>query len=413
MTPVVPGLRLGPQHVQPRGRRGHDRLHRQRVLPGRPRRVHDQGRARSSSRRARRPTSASNGRRTTTPPTRPASRGCTAASTSRPTTSTGGHRLPVRQGGVGAGAAVLRRASGPAVNGAPGCARRRIVAVAAVARRRGGRPWWRSCAVAPARFVGADPDGALGAAALRRRDGRRRHRSRPTTATCRIRVGGGRRRVRLRRRRPARPVLRRRRAARRRSTATTSPIGGAAAVRRRSTTRRPTSTGVMGAYPLDIDGDGRSDLAVLRDRRERRCCAGSATAASSARTRRWGLDGGDAAHGRVQRHLGGLGRACRRSRSATTCDARRDRDPTTPCADNELIRPDAGRRPATAPPIAAARPAWCALSMLFSDWDRSGRRDLRISNDRHYYRPERRPGAALADRAGRAAAPVHAPTTAG
>ena len=30
-------------------------------------------------------------------------------------------------------------------------------------------------------------------------------------------------------------------------------------------------------------------------------------------------------------------------------------------------------------------PSWCALSMLFSDWDRSGRRDLRISNDRHYY----------------------------
>ena len=24
--------------------------------------------------------------------------------------------------------------------------------------------------------------------------------------------------------------------------------------------------------------------------------------------------------------------------------------------------------------------------MLFSDWDRSGRRDLRVSNDRHYYR---------------------------
>jgi hypothetical protein len=26
----------------------------------------------------------------------------------------------------------------------------------------------------------------------------------------------------------------------------------------------------------------------------------------------------------------------------------------------------------------------CALSLLFSDWDRSGRRDLRVSNDRHY-----------------------------
>jgi len=35
-------------------------------------------------------------------------------------------------------------------------------------------------------------------------------------------------------------------------------------------------------------------------------------------------------------------------------------------------------------PIALA-PTWCTLSMLFSDWDRSGRRDLRVSNDRHYY----------------------------
>ena len=29
-------------------------------------------------------------------------------------------------------------------------------------------------------------------------------------------------------------------------------------------------------------------------------------------------------------------------------------------------------------------PGYCALSMLFSDWDRTGRRDLRVSNDRHY-----------------------------
>jgi hypothetical protein len=30
-------------------------------------------------------------------------------------------------------------------------------------------------------------------------------------------------------------------------------------------------------------------------------------------------------------------------------------------------------------------PSYCTLSMLFSDWDRSGRRDLRVSNDEHYY----------------------------
>jgi hypothetical protein len=54
------------------------------------------------------------------------------------------------------------------------------------------------------------------------------------------------------------------------------------------------------------------------------------------------------------------------------------------CYDNELLRPQ---------PLGAGyqhslplSPGWCALSMLFSDWDRSGRRDLRVSNDRHYYR---------------------------
>ena len=31
-------------------------------------------------------------------------------------------------------------------------------------------------------------------------------------------------------------------------------------------------------------------------------------------------------------------------------------------------------------------PGWCTLSLLFSDWDRSGRRDLRVANDKHYYR---------------------------
>ena len=47
------------------------------------------------------------------------------------------------------------------------------------------------------------------------------------------------------------------------------------------------------------------------------------------------------------------------------------------------IRPDpTGIRYAAAIPL---RPSWCTLSMLFSDWDRSGRSDLRVSNDRHYY----------------------------
>ncbi|MDP9467612.1 MAG: CRTAC1 family protein, partial [Chloroflexota bacterium] len=33
-------------------------------------------------------------------------------------------------------------------------------------------------------------------------------------------------------------------------------------------------------------------------------------------------------------------------------------------------------------------PGWCSQSMLFSDWNRSGKRDLRVTNDREYY-PDR------------------------
>ena len=58
-------------------------------------------------------------------------------------------------------------------------------------------------------------------------------------------------------------------------------------------------------------------------------------------------------------------------------------DPHDLCADNVLVRPASGGAGYDA--SVALNPSWCALSMLFSDWDRSGRRDLRISNDRHYY----------------------------
>jgi hypothetical protein len=60
-----------------------------------------------------------------------------------------------------------------------------------------------------------------------------------------------------------------------------------------------------------------------------------------------------------------------------------DEDGISTCAANNLVRPAAdgdGFAPAT--PL---DPGHCALSMLFSDWDRSGRGDLRVSNDKHYY----------------------------
>jgi hypothetical protein len=53
------------------------------------------------------------------------------------------------------------------------------------------------------------------------------------------------------------------------------------------------------------------------------------------------------------------------------------------CDASQLVRPTA-EGDTYGPPEPLA-PGYCTLSVLFSDWSRSGRRDLRITNDRHYY----------------------------
>ena len=55
--------------------------------------------------------------------------------------------------------------------------------------------------------------------------------------------------------------------------------------------------------------------------------------------------------------------------------------PFEACDSNDLIRPNGQ---SFAPPQ-KLEPGFCALSMLFSDWQRNGVPDLRISNDRQYY----------------------------
>ena len=197
-------------------------------------------------------------------------------------------------------------------------------------------------------------------------------------------------------------------ATRRRCTGTTSAVGGALRFSAASTTPATDLAGVTGAYPLDVDGDGIVDLAVLRvgenvllrglgDCRFERGERGLVV------RRRRRLDR------RRSARPGRARRPCRPWPSATT-SARRGRQPTSTAPTTR-----SSGRPPTGTGYGAAdrrwRPGWCTLSMLFSDWDRSGRRDLRVSNDRHYYR--RRRGAALADRAGRSRRACTPPPTAG
>ena len=140
-------------------------------------------------------------------------------------------------------------------------------------------------------------------------------------------------------------------------------------------------TAVTGAYPLDIDGDRQTDLVVLRYGGYQ-VLRGLGDCRFEAANTALALDGGSGWTTAFSATWEGantlptlaIGRY-------TELDAAEES--TGRCLDDDLLRPDpTGARYAAAIPL---RPSWCTLSMLFSDWDRSGRRDLRVSNDRHYY----------------------------
>jgi hypothetical protein len=137
---------------------------------------------------------------------------------------------------------------------------------------------------------------------------------------------------------------------------------------------------VTGAYPLDLDGDRVADLVLLRAG-EDVVVRGLGDCRFERANEALGIDGGD---------------AWTVAFSATFEDGagsptlafghyldRDDRDRAV-CTEDVLVRglvPGPGFGPRE--PLA---PGWCALSMLFSDWQRSGQRDLRVSNDRQYAR---------------------------
>jgi hypothetical protein len=140
-------------------------------------------------------------------------------------------------------------------------------------------------------------------------------------------------------------------------------------------------TAVLGAYPLDVDGDGTVDLMVLRDG-ENVALRGLGACRFERANEAWGLAGGDAITTAFSATWEGQASLPTLAFGNYVTDAA-TQDPDHLCADDELVRPAAGGQRYDAP--ITLTPSWCTLSMLFSDWDGSGRRDLRVSNDRHYY----------------------------
>lgn len=141
----------------------------------------------------------------------------------------------------------------------------------------------------------------------------------------------------------------------------------------------PALKGVTGAYPLDFDSDGAIDLMVLRVG-ENRILRGDGTCGFSDATAAWGFETGDS----WSTAFSATWEADQTWPTLAVGNYVDRADPDGPfeaCDVNLLYRPsDRGY----GEPVKLT-PGFCALSMLFSDWTRSGSAELRISNDRHYY----------------------------
>ncbi len=138
---------------------------------------------------------------------------------------------------------------------------------------------------------------------------------------------------------------------------------------------------VTGAYPLDVDGDDVLDLAVLRVG-SNVLLRGMGDCGFEPANDEWGYDGGNewtAAFSAVWESPEALPTLA----FGNYLDWPLAADNSRSCAPSELVRPSVTGTQYGAPVL--LEPAYCALSVLFSDWDASGRHDLRLTNDRHYY----------------------------
>ncbi len=141
-------------------------------------------------------------------------------------------------------------------------------------------------------------------------------------------------------------------------------------------------TAATGAYPADIDSDGLIDLLILRVG-ENLLMRGTGDCHFERANESWGFDGGDG-WSTAAAITWEDGMSWPTLAVGNYIDRRETAFPWGSCTENWLHRPaEAGS--GFAPPLPLT-PSYCALSMLFTDWNRSGYPSLRVSNDREYYK---------------------------
>ena len=138
---------------------------------------------------------------------------------------------------------------------------------------------------------------------------------------------------------------------------------------------------VTGAWPLDVDSDGITDLAVMRVGANK-LMRGLGDCRFEDASADWNFDGGDA-------WSTAFAATWERGADWPTLavgnylDRKEEAFPWGSCTPNWLHRP--AESGGFAPPEELL-PSFCALSILFSDWGGQGFADLRVSNDREYYK---------------------------
>ncbi len=133
-------------------------------------------------------------------------------------------------------------------------------------------------------------------------------------------------------------------------------------------------TATTGAYPLDINNDAILDLVILRLGPDMILTGrGDCTFDAEPLTEQ---DSWSTAFSATWE----IGQSAPTLAIGHYVDRADPEGPFEACDDNILYRPGPQGYATT-----TLGPGHCALSMLFTDWARTGRADLRISNDRHYY----------------------------
>jgi hypothetical protein len=140
---------------------------------------------------------------------------------------------------------------------------------------------------------------------------------------------------------------------------------------------------ILGTYALDLDNDGHTDLVLLR-LGENIILKGGVNCTFTKANKTFAFDGGKA-------WTTSFAATFEKEESFPTLAFGNyiDRDaPGSPwgtCHDNILLRPQNSDVPDYGNQIKLL-PGYCSLSMLFTDWNKSGVPSLRVSNDRQYYR---------------------------